>query len=277
MKNLMFIICIIFLMISCVNKKSDFNDRVELIILNNEINTIVMDSNVLFKEDLIYSEEVKQYAKNIINYKIKNNSERDYFFTFDEDVIVYDNFNVLQNTESCLFCKKSKLFYNIISSKNTKPKYISFYSQNINLLYEINTLKTFEKKKIEKTLKELEVPIIDFDIDFSNTVRTKSFIVPANETRFFSSILYLPIEYEVNEYNERISYFQFQKKMSYYFNIILISDSSSIRKVLSNSKLKEIEENGYIIFDGVLESNKVPVKLIPFEDKKTKVLKSQED
>ncbi|PIF30076.1 hypothetical protein CLU81_0470 [Flavobacterium sp. 9] len=120
---------------------------------------------------------------------------------------------------------------------------------------------TYRIQENRYKLNELNYSCPNNDFDFSNSIRKNSFVLYPNQSKYFQTIIYLPLK-EANIYDNSISYFIFKNKIKYDFNLIYISDSTQTKKSLPEFKLKELQENYVKIFHGKLFSNKIPVKFI---------------
>lgn len=90
--------------------------------------------------------------------------------------------------------------------------------------------------------------------------RKNSFIIYPNETKFFTTIINLP--FRNYKYNYIPWYTLIDKNKTYQAGLTLFNVAKETSKYLTPDLKKEIEENGYEIFDGVIQSNKVPVKMV---------------
>ncbi len=272
-----FILCFLpFIFTSCKNNQADLvltleNDTIKILDLKYKTSNELDYKRHLYNLDTNYLEK----SSNIIRYKIKNNSKKKYLLKVNyRDIASEELINSYPDEKNHLY-RNYELFFNLLNNNlivDSDFNYINhkFYNENpyskvfksqyvidsINLKY-LNEVHSYKKNLI-------------FDIF------RESIVIYPNETKYFSSLINLPIRNPYDRYNA-YSLIKENDDVKYECELKLVHFLHDANKNLTKEDKKEIEENGYTIFDGVLESNKVPVKLIPFEDKKTEVLKSQED
>lgn len=247
---------IIFLAVSC-KKESDL----KITLLNNDIHSLI---SYKFKDDY-YKTNYDSLSKNIIKYSIKNNSSKKYFIVFDcnsfETIEKHAdiNGNSIENNKlgiSFNLYKNGKLNNGKYISNNinydntnaneyyTNPRNRYWISQD----YDIEVFKRKELLSKDENISARQAKLIK-----------NSFILYPNQVKYFTTVVNLPIRAPSEGVNW-ISKIDSTKK--YDSNIILRSSIDEIKKYLTEDLKKEIQENGYEIFDGVTESNKVPVKVI---------------
>lgn len=244
---------------SC-NKKNMNENYIELKIMNTEVYSLKTDSIISYSDKMKYHGKENIDSKTIITFKLKNNTSRNYFFILDENNIESFNNSYYYQFDDCNYCKKSKLFSKIETNKKILAKYISFRGDSFQEIDK--STKNFESFEIDKQrhlLKELEVDVNEGDMEFSNALINKSFILHPNEVKYFRSVLHLPIDKEVNEYNNFYSYYILNNELNYNFSLIYVSDSLLLSKFLLKYKLEEIKQNNAEIYNGTLISNSIPV------------------
>ncbi|SFD47416.1 hypothetical protein [Flavobacterium phragmitis] len=256
MNNQIFICLVFICLISCEKKELSIEKGVKIEILNDEIKCIG-DSCLVLRAKPIYKAMERNIAKNIITYKISNNTKGRYLFVLDEDFI--DPINQY-DIRSCSYCKKSKLFYNIESNDNVRALYSLERGDNFMSNNKMNP-EIFRIEETKFKLNELNYSQVNNDFDFLNSIRKNSFVLYPQETKYFQTVVYLPIK-EANNFDNAFSYFRFNSKKKYTFNFIYISDSTLLKKNLPKHKLEELKENNIKVFQGQLISNKVPVRFI---------------
>jgi hypothetical protein len=167
------------------------------------------------------------------------------------------------DVNNCMYCKKSKLFYDINTNKNKKPKYFSSKGDSFTKVNDKFDREIYRIEEVRYKLSELNYSGAKYDYDFSNSIRKNSFVLYPNQTKYFQCVVYLPLK-ESSYYDNTISYFTLKSEMEYSFNLIYIADSTLLKKNLQKHKLKELKENSIKIFDGKLISNKIPLNFINY-------------
>lgn len=251
MKN-QILIFVLFILISCNNQKQTA-ENIKLELLNQKVFCSLDDLN---KNEKSFANNEK--GKNIILFKMTNNSQKDYLLVVNEDQLETFSIETLNSTS---FLKKARMAFVIESSDNSK---IENYTINGDSFKRVNKdCISFDPEinrmiDIKSKLKELDFPdIVDFE--FSNSIRNNSFVLHPNETKYFKVILNLPIyDDELQSYGF-LSYYKFDSKKNYSFKLEYISDSKTVNNKLPKYKKNEFEENQTEIFDGIIVSNKIPV------------------
>lgn len=258
MKNLFFAILIIFF--SCKNDKSSSSQKkegLELTILNNSINVPKINFEDLpAKRDYIYSTEEKNFGRNVIEFYIKNNSKKKYALALNQNLLEYNDYDSGGKYDSCYYCKRNKIFYEF-----DNKQHFTYYSSHFQNL-ELEKKHIIYNKKISEELKDLKIPVIDEDIEFSKTVKDDLIVLQPGETKYFKKIIYLPFINGVNKYSTQLSCIKFNPNKQYKFNLRFFADSSLMKKVMKKSIANKLMKNNVSIFDGTLVSNKVIVKFI---------------
>ncbi len=231
-------------------------EEVKLEILNTQVTAIERNEPFSISSNLTYSNAELGYAKNIIQYQLTNNTKNKYVFFADEDGLIYDEH---LNTKGMFDFPLACFSFGLEDSNKNKPKYISFYSENINLLQKAMHTEEVEKVKLLKNAKNLDLHVPFESLNNINLIRKNYIVLHPGESRIFKTILYLPIENEINELNTRLSFFQFLKDKSYKFKITYSSGAKSILKLLPKYKRDEFVQNDLKIFNGSVVSNKVPI------------------
>lgn len=253
-------ICSYFFLLSfiaCTTKKEKSDIKIDL--LNSEV---VCVSNVNKQDFLeVYYVPNKIYdglSKNVLHYKITNVSDKKYFIMLNE--------NFLGTEERDLYNEalgKKKLIQNsigfnlyknkeILDGSTTKIENMCGNDYEFMKLQELDTIikKFLIKNRLPQKYKLRNiVPLND---------SLKSYFLQPGETKYFTSVISLPYRDD----QKWIS--NIENKKPNFANISLRNDSVSTNKIISKNVKREIKENGYVLFDGVVFSNKIPVKLITF-------------
>lgn len=98
MKRFFIVICIVSitsLFVFCTKKDKQ---EVELILLNDEVHYVDIDSITLMAVRDNYTEIEKRAAKNIITYQLINHSDKSFLFSIINDEITFSDAAVVNNT-----------------------------------------------------------------------------------------------------------------------------------------------------------------------------------
>jgi hypothetical protein len=139
-----------------------------------------------------------------------------------------------------------------------EPTYLAYSIQLTSKGYEF---RKFENELIRDSLKqELNDKYLKEKIskEKSDYQKSMSFlIIHPGEIKFFSYYKTLPIFLDNMD-----SYYmyKFSKNENYHFQISIKNNADTSRKNLNINQAKEIEANGYSIFNGTINSNKIPIK-----------------
>jgi hypothetical protein len=243
-----------FVLFSCQKNKQDL----KLELLTNEIICVENVKRNDFYE-VVYQPNATydSLSKNILRYKITNISDKKYFIMLNE--------NNLETLEPDLYQealgKKNyinpnsvtlSLYKNnhVLDGSSTKMESMCGNFFESNKMEELDTIvhKFLRKNRIEKMCKVEFINILDDSV--------QGYFLQPGETKYFTSIVNLP--YRKNE-----KWFSnIEKKKPNLGSLSLQNDSIFTKRKISQDEKRNIEENGYTLFDGKIYSNKVPVKLI---------------
>jgi hypothetical protein len=252
MKKIIYLSLFVVINFSCQSNKKDL--KIEL--LTNEI-VCVVDINKNDFQEVFYKPNIEydSLSKNILNYKITNISDKKYFIMLNEN-----NAGTLE-----------KDFYNeALGRKKSNLNSIDFSMYKNDSVLDGNSTKLesmcgngFELMKV----KELDSIINDFlitnrinkryEIKYLNDVDNslQGYFLHPGETKYFTSIINLP--YRNNQ--KWVSNIDNLKPNQ--GSISLKNDSVFTKSIIDQNLKREIKENGYVLFDGIIYSNRVPVKL----------------
>ncbi|MBF7092883.1 hypothetical protein IUY40_15210 [Flavobacterium sp. ALJ2] len=257
MKNNFFLIFLTLTLFSCTKNKKDL----EIELLTNKV--ICVDNLERFDFIETRYEPNKDYdslSKNILQYRITNNSDKKYFIMFNENSIgtlerdLYregigkKNFSPLNSLDFSLYKNDS-----VLDGSSTRAEMLSCTSSIFETKQTDSLIDNFLKKnKLNKTYALEQIDFPDGSL--------QGFVLHPEETKYFTSILNLP--YRDNQ--KWIS--NIDKRKPNQGSISLKNDSTFTKSILTENQKKEIKENGYVLFDGKIYSNRVPVKLISLKD-----------
>lgn len=254
MKKMIFLGFSFLVLISCQKNKQDL----KLELLTNEI---VCVENV--KKNDFYESFYKPNAtydslsKNLLRYKITNISDKKYFIMLNENNLgtlepdlykeALGKKNYINANSVALSLYKNNY---ILEGSSTKVESMCGNVFESKKMEELDTIihKFLRKNRIEKICKVEFIDILDDSI--------QGYFLQPGETKYFTSIVNLP--YRKNE-----KWFSnIEKKKPNLALLSLQNDSIFTNKRISQDRKREIKENGYTLFNGIIYSNKVPVRLI---------------
>jgi hypothetical protein len=231
------------LLFSCRNAKKEGGLKME--ILNAEINSRgnikkANLRNVIRFDNYIYD----SLPVNRINVKITNSGTKTYVLFLDKNLDELGATNI-----------KETVFK---GAKIVEPT-LSHLLQFTMLGYE--SRKGQNKTDRDSLEQEFNMNFLKEQID-RGKIRFQSkmnyVIVHPGEARFFTYYKTLP---QFSQYSFYYMY-KFNSSEKYSFQLSLENDAKLSKEYLTANQLKEIEDNGYTVFDGVVSSNKVPIKFI---------------
>jgi len=215
-----YIVLIIFVMYSCSK-----NEKVKL--------EIVSDKILVSKHD--YGR-----IKNIIEYKITNNTDCDYYF---------NAYSLSKLTWKIKGLQPSNIFFQILDENENFTE----YDQKEYL----PTEKFITCEQINHDIETNELKELNYSISaqYKNFINKNNFFLKKGESKYFEILYYFP--------NSNYSFVNFEKNKKYHFKMVIYSDSTNCRKFLSKPVIKTLSENNYKIYHGIIESeNVIPMKFI---------------
>ena len=265
MKNTVFLF-LSLLLLSCDDKK----EGLELTLINQSINCVSnLDyAKIYYYGNKKYDSIYNKLSLNVVKYKIKNSSNKKYIIVLNSDFFghydeyFYDdtlskNFNAHINKISfCLYSDK-KTIGSMKRDGPPTPNYLDAYMFAKSRDY-LDTMvyKDLNRKQIVNDL---------FCSRHINYINKNSFVIHPGETKFFTTIINLPsrsFDYDYLAWDTFV-----EKGTEYKAGLVLYNDAKEINRFLTNDLKQEIKENGYEIYDGIIRSNKVPVKMVSIPEK----------
>ena len=217
---------------------------------NKNIQIEIINKNIVSYgyKDECYDKNYHNNAGVIITYKITNYENSTFYFNLDSDGPLGRNSN-----EG--FRDYRNLSTLILSDE--KGKIVHFSPKEILPSKETNDLITYQihSDEIRKNSTELSYHNNGFKRE---ALEKANFIIHPNETLYFEFYLTLPMTEN--------SLVGFIKGENYFASIELVSDSSNYKNVLSRPEIETIKKNNYKIFQGRLQSNKIPIKILDCQE-----------
>ncbi|HEY1194309.1 hypothetical protein [Flavobacterium sp.] len=259
MKNLILSISFALVLFSC-NKDNKKDLKIEL--LTNEI--ICVDS--LKSLDYIETryqpnKEYDSLSKNILRYKITNNSDKKYFIMFNENSIgtleqdLYrralgrKDFSPLNSLDFSLYKNDS-----VLDGRSTRAEMGNCVSPGFEIQQREALIDNFLKQnKLDRNYTLKEIGFRDESL--------QGFVLYPRQTKYFTSTINLPYR------DDQRWFSNIDKLKPNQASISLRNDSIFTKSKITEDQKKEIKENGYVLFDGKIYSNRVPVKLVYLKEK----------
>src|SRR6218665_1449677 len=259
MKNLILSMSFALVLFSC-NKDNKKDLKIEL--LTNEI--ICVDS--LKSLDYIETryqpnKEYDSLSKNILRYKITNNSDKKYFIMFNENSIgtleqdLYrralgrTDFSPLNSLDFSLYKNDS-----VLDGRSTRTEMGNCVSPGFEIQQREALIDKFLKQnKLDRNYTLKEIGFRDGSL--------QGFVLYPRQTKYFTSTINLPYR------DDQRWFSNIDKLKPNQASISLKNDSIFTKSKITEDQKKEIKENGYVLFDGKIYSNRVPVKLVYLKGK----------
>jgi len=246
----------IIAVISCSNNE---NSGVELELLIPQIKCVKgINLNNVYDNEFA-TKEFDSLSRNILEYKITNHSKRTYFMVLNEDIL--EN---IENTNSLNINRKDRkencISFNLykdneILAGNIVSRTGGELNCNSPLLKELYNDSLFVANSKTKKIYKSKIVGPSF-----RNVLEHSFVLHPGEVKYFTSLVNLPWRKRTSTSTSWIS--NIDKQKPNFASMTFLNYVEDTKRMLSENQKKEIEENGYTIFNGILQSNKVPVVLI---------------
>nr|WP_216301510.1 hypothetical protein [Flavobacterium sp. MC2016-06]MBU3857907.1 hypothetical protein [Flavobacterium sp. MC2016-06] len=255
MKKIIFLSILLMVFSSCKKKHKDL--KVEL--LTSQIVCVENIKKDDFREAFYKpNQEYDSLSKNILHYRITNISDKKYFIMLNENsvgTVERDLYSEALGRKKFVFNSIDFSMYkndSVLDGSSTRIKNMcgNVYYSEFNKIKELDTIINdfLVKNKLDKKCK------IEY-IDPLNIFSQGYFLQPG-ETKYFTSIINLPYR------NDQKWFSNIDTKKPNLGSLSLRNDSIFTQRTITQNQKREIKENGYVLFDGIVYSNKVPVKLI---------------
>jgi hypothetical protein len=228
--------------------------NLQLILLTKNVVCVKSD---LFTENSNHIAFYKAYdtiGRNVINFKIVNNSNKNYFIVLNDSYVeTLETNKVLKNAW------KKKLTNNIFAFNLYKKD--SILSGNTTLVSDsFDPHEPFRNYNDSVFLKQVQLKKLyggRYPTLYYRDVKEHSFVLHPGESRNFTSLVNLPYRTEGLPWLTYIN-----KQVPDSASISLVNVATHTEENLSEDQKRDIKENHYVLFDGEIESNKIPVKII---------------
>ncbi|MET3028557.1 hypothetical protein ABXT06_17900 [Flavobacterium sp. UW10123] len=258
MKKSLSLISIVLTLLSCNKDKKDL--KIEL--LTNEIVCVDNLKSYDFIETRYQpNKEYDSLSKNIIHYSITNNSDKKYFIMFNENSIgtlerdLYreavgkKDFSPLNSLDFSLYKNNT-----VLDGRSTRAEIFCGTMTGFEIQQREALIDNFLKKnKLDRFYTFKEIGFRDGSL--------QGFVLYPQQTKYFTSIINLPYR------DDQRWFSNIEKLKPNQGSISLKNDSIFTKSKITEDQKREIKENGYVLFDGKIYSNRVPVKLVYLKSK----------
>lgn len=241
--------------------------NLELTLLND---TIVSVDEINYKTiektaGRIYIDTVyDNTSRNIVKFKLTNNSNEKYYIYLDENYLgTLENDIYLKEPLESEFKNKSELSFNlyrdkkIINGQSTLTTACGFPETELEY-YKSKFYRTYyTDSSFIENIKKRKLYKPKYQSILSRSFLSNCFVLNPGESRYFTSIVNLPLR------KEGVDWISFTDTIKPNLaSLSLRNISSYTKKYLSADQKKTVKENNYIVFDGTIVSNKVPIKYV---------------
>lgn len=233
-----------FLVLSCTKKEAE-KKNVEITLLNKKI-TYSVDLDSIYKRQFISKEE-EELGTNVIKLRFKNNTGKKLLFLIRDKSLfnieglrlnVYENGKYINVLEPLIN----------IAFKNEKEREAYTHYGN----YEIH----FGSQDFHNDTK-LGIP---YNGSLARAYLTQAVVLHPDEYCIIKSIFPFPYIKEDNLFNSREPiYYDLKKDAKYTFSVTYKIDAKKLMSQLTAEQKKELKDNNIEIFDGEIETEKIPV------------------
>lgn len=258
MNKITLLIFLFLVLISCQKNKHDL----KLELLTNEIVCAEdVKKDDFFEIRYIPNAIYDSLSKNILHYKITNISDKKYFIMLNEnqlgtlehdyyrEAIGKKSYSLLNSIDLSLYKNDS-----VLDGSSTRLENMCGNGFELMRMKDLDTIvNEFVVKN--KILRKYKIQYIN---DIDDTLQ--GYFLQPGETKYFTSIVNLPYR------NGQQWFSNIDTKKPNQGSLSLRNDSVYTKKRMSKNQKREIEENGYALFDGKIYSNRVPVKLIKIKN-----------
>ena len=258
MKKVLYILITCIIIFSCEKK-----GNLELILLNKEITSlknVEIDNFKLYEKDYFNNKIYDSLSRNILHFKLVNNASKKYFIVLNENflnTLENDYYLKISSNEKRNY-KRNALCFNffkndsILSGQITLLSACGIYSKcsPASFQYSLDSLYIENLKKSE----QYDTKYVGLQ---NKDLLENSFIISPGESKYFTSIVNLPLRKNGEHWLSHVD--SIEPNLA---SLSLINNEKYIISLLSKDQKKNIKENGCVIYNGMITSNKVPVRLV---------------
>lgn len=236
-----------FFFISCSNK----NGAISFNLNNKNLKCIVRKDSLYSYR--FYNKKDKEFSTNVVSFTLKNETEKKYLF-------------LVKN-------KYLHKIYNCRMNVYENSKLIKFHAPIGDAFFETDKKQEKLFNYIDYTFKEEQNKLFDLvklgakqeGIFLFNSYLEESLIVNPNEKVTINSLLSLPFIVENTILNTMDPvYYEFKENYKYEFSLEYEMNANNLKKELTKEQLAELEYNNVEIFNGKIETERIPI-LVAFK------------
>lgn len=259
MKKILLVL-IIYLFLSGCNQSNNTID-LELTLLNDSVHCLTglsFDNNDYFQ--YLEQEDYRNKSRNIIKYKLENKSSSKYLIVLNNrDFQVLDERNYLGHPMP----QNNNISFNIYSkdSVDGRQYQLGHVYDPRNTFHEFKKHLDFNDSIFMDDLRKKQHIKYGYSDKWYANINKNYILINPGETKYFTTVINLPLRSPFDNLKWMTI---IDSKKEYMAGIALTNNAEEIIKYLNEDTLLEIKENGYRVFDGVIRSNKIPVKLVAY-------------
>lgn len=264
MKNVLLTFTIFIVFVSCSETIKKEKGKVELKLLNQEVQYVAIDTSDLVQSEMkdfeslrTYSDEERKAACNVITFKLVNNSDKKYFFVLDmNDIDFFGSSAKFKSGRNDSIAVRRMCY--LVDNKTVKDKSVQrTYCSSVFRKFKNDSMNIYVKRYMQI---EGKINMDNYQSFADEASVNHSFVIYPGEYKIFKRKLFLPIDVE----KDKNPFFSFSAlilspQYQYDFTLAISASKKDIWKTLHEEQREEIKDNGYEIFDGVIMSNKIPL------------------
>ena len=257
MKKEVYLIFFLIILFSCKKNKEDL----KLELLTNEIVCIGnVSKNDFLEVFYVPNSKYDSLSKNILHYKITNLSNKKYFVMLNQDNLGTVERDLYQEAIGREKYNKNEIGFSLYKNDSALDG-SSTITENM-------CGNDFELMKIEELEDIVDKFLIEnrinkrYRVEYLNLINDtlQGYYLQPGETKYFTSIINLPYRKDQKWFSN------IDTKKPNLGSLSLQNDSIITKRRISKDDRNNIKENGYILFNGIIYSNKVPVRLINIQN-----------
>jgi len=244
-KQLYFNLLLLFLVISCAKQENKTIFKLKIISKNIVSKTSVEKS--MHKSNRSFPNT--NFSNRVFKFSIKNTSKENYILRLRNALDTYPG----------LYSKEGKnLDLDFLQIIDTIIKDTLEVSRHHRLIYETETTKN-KREELTRFYRSLLYNNTLFWYEKNEIINSNFIFLKSNEIKYFETFINLPYSDASNSGN----HYNLDSTKNYIANLKFTSDTTNIKKYLTWSQLKNIEENNYKLYQGtIISENSVPIVFV---------------
>lgn len=251
------IICLSFCLItlfSCTHKEKE---DLKLELLTNQVVCVENINKHDYYEAFYQPNKIyDSLSKNILHYKITNISDKKYFIMLNQDNLGTVERDLYREALGKKKYNQNEIGFSLYKNDSVLDGNSTIAEEMCGNGFELMKIKEL-KGIVDKFLVENRINI-RYKIEYLNLINDtlQGYYLQPGETKYFTSIINLPYRKDQQWFSN------IDVKKPNLGSLSLQNDTIITKRRMSEDDRKNIKENGYVLFDGIVYSNKIPVKLI---------------